>query len=1778
MSKKYVFGEIVQFDEDREHEAKGGLTGKNNPVEAIIGNKIEENINAFLNTNGGTIYFGVEDDGVITGVLITREQRNKLDERLNSIVSSFSPPITGLIDSGVLWERKFEPVYQPTGEEINDMFILEILVQKGNKHIYRTNSTQAYYREYGSTRKMSGEMVDERYRSFYETIKKMDKMPYAFEDKYIYQNVEEVLKVFELQLRQFVMDMFTKELGSSWLEKLSATEGIQVYIRKWQNIAPKVFSENETILDYSTMGDLRQIITSPNYWIYFGKVFNFAQGKENKKTVSEYFDSIVNTRNTLVHVRSHEQPDLLVAWAAVGKLQSKMKVWYGIDDKQLPQSFETKELVNFLASVDVKKYLGKLIDRTKEDLIREQYEPLGIEPSNDSEPIIGIDDDLLSTKIMARPSGFTSNQAVVTTNLDEILNAKSVKVMLEGDAGAGKTTTLKRLAVHLAMRALSNDETSPIPVYIPLLDYDVAKNNLHSLMLAAFTSLGMQITEDNLDELLRDGNLFLLLDALNETALAYREDCVKELRGLIRKNPDNHFILTARVGDDYQLQAAIYELVPWGKDQMESYTRKAMALLKSKRNSDDLIEKLMPDFEKKQAITTPLMLGLIVQTYDETGDFLTERAKLFSNYIKTLFSRDRNRNPEIKLPDTYKQKMFSGLAFNTFEQGLTALEEDLVLDFIGKKLQEWGSARLIPNDIYAADVLASLKQGRWFREVANGKLKFCFDILLEIFVAIALQDAYKKGDNLDEYIKNPRWETPLILLAGLEEKNADRLIRRVLELAGAKFAGKCLISSPEVKCRSMVVEALCKDLASQNIQRRKSAAELFIHIKDSNSIESLIVALGDKSKEVGWFAALALQRAIGYEESDELFSRILESNEYPQESKHIVCRALRRSGTATAINALLHALTDSKPSIRITASYQLGKINDPQVVNLLETAISQNENPLMVAGSLRALRKVHSGNLKILAQKCVEHQLPEVRNEARIALMVLGDEKIISRSIMAIENSRKLERLEIIKQLGAAGIPQAIEPLWRLLLDKDTTTVREAAYALAAIENNSVKEKALIALQDENALLRRAAVRILSHSNSIQTLELLLPLLADNDPGVRDIVAQYLEKLGNRTIIALEQQIDDGLDNYNDLQCINIINVLQSINSRRSIQILSRELKRESRLAIRVRILDALMVTDYEYTRQIMKDMPEILAILLMDPRMDEKSLTRINNAIVSWGDKDIIRRLEELSASVSEKPEYAYIDLVIIKLKKNFSDEESNIDEFSPFEKQLADPDIQNRLIAVQGLTLNGSKRAIDLLAKATKDDPLSAVRIAALKALGLIGTDEILPIISPSLNDKNTDVREIAFESLAKINTDASISLFIKAFPSQNVEIRRNIIQKLANNVDKHNVFNLYFDSLADDDGTIRSASVEILGRINLSALTNDRLLKFKDVLQKTSSVTQKLSILRVLRSIAGTPEFTEVVSDLTQPALLDGDLANTPILLVAISDTILLALKDKDNKVRQAAKGVWKLLIEQQSVFMGERTITLLRQGVIRDRSTFDDFLKLIVIHRVDGVELFVIDLMKTKMHEYGSLCIWALGELGSVNGSVKLIQLYRGLPYHLKKEAIELFCKIDSRETTAFLMQYVYSNKMSPYVIDALEKRDLSDSYSFLHKWLMTDKTQIVAMRLLPSLPLSPKMIKEIASRIRDSKPEIRYAALCALVKIGSQNSLAYIRNALVSTDQQVRLDILNMLQKTSNPAVAPILLFARRSYMQSGMEVEKQAVEVALSQIQSLKTTTKRSTT
>ena len=53
---------------------------------------LQKYINAFLNTNGGIIYFGVEDDGTIAGVPLNRAGRDDLRLRIDSVVSSANLP------------------------------------------------------------------------------------------------------------------------------------------------------------------------------------------------------------------------------------------------------------------------------------------------------------------------------------------------------------------------------------------------------------------------------------------------------------------------------------------------------------------------------------------------------------------------------------------------------------------------------------------------------------------------------------------------------------------------------------------------------------------------------------------------------------------------------------------------------------------------------------------------------------------------------------------------------------------------------------------------------------------------------------------------------------------------------------------------------------------------------------------------------------------------------------------------------------------------------------------------------------------------------------------------------------------------------------------------------------------------------------------------------------------------------------------------------------------------------------------------------------------------------------------------------------------------------------------------------------------------------------------------------------------------------------------------------------------------------------------------------
>jgi len=150
-ARLYKKGEVLSLEEDREHEFKS-LRKSKDPVKTILDYYVEEYVNAFFNTNGGVIYFGIDDDGRAQGIQLTRSARDDLRIGISKIINKFQPPV-----EPNLYEIKFvEVVDNP------DRFVVELRVSQGAARLYMTGSQNFYLRRDGSNFLMPFAMIRER--------------------------------------------------------------------------------------------------------------------------------------------------------------------------------------------------------------------------------------------------------------------------------------------------------------------------------------------------------------------------------------------------------------------------------------------------------------------------------------------------------------------------------------------------------------------------------------------------------------------------------------------------------------------------------------------------------------------------------------------------------------------------------------------------------------------------------------------------------------------------------------------------------------------------------------------------------------------------------------------------------------------------------------------------------------------------------------------------------------------------------------------------------------------------------------------------------------------------------------------------------------------------------------------------------------------------------------------------------------------------------------------------------------------------------------------------------------------------------------------------------------------------------------------------------------------------------------------------------------------------------------------------------------------------------
>jgi len=140
----FIEGHRCSLEEDLTHEFKE-IKG-NSPVKSIQ-NLVDEYVIAFLNSSGGSIFWGICDDGVVKSLKLTSSQKDDINKVINSKINTIEPSID---------PTKIKVVFHSV-IQFDGGYVLEVNVPKSNSvGLFFNSSGKTWVRVNGCKQKLQG--------------------------------------------------------------------------------------------------------------------------------------------------------------------------------------------------------------------------------------------------------------------------------------------------------------------------------------------------------------------------------------------------------------------------------------------------------------------------------------------------------------------------------------------------------------------------------------------------------------------------------------------------------------------------------------------------------------------------------------------------------------------------------------------------------------------------------------------------------------------------------------------------------------------------------------------------------------------------------------------------------------------------------------------------------------------------------------------------------------------------------------------------------------------------------------------------------------------------------------------------------------------------------------------------------------------------------------------------------------------------------------------------------------------------------------------------------------------------------------------------------------------------------------------------------------------------------------------------------------------------------------------------------------------------------------
>jgi len=255
-------------------------------------------------------------------------------------------------------------------------------------------------------------------------------------------------------------------------------------------------------------------------------------------------------------------------------------------------------------------------------------------------------------------------------NINTIADLGAACVIIEGIVGQGKSILMR----HLVMAELKNSELKALPLFVEFRNVS-PKKSLIQLLLDTLNSLGANADNTALEHLLDTNRISLFLDGYDELAPDLIKETNFEITHLQAKYPDLIIIISSRPSTDVQNLPGFTTkaLAPLRPTDHQAFLRK---LRVDQVRITEIIEAInQSPREIQEAISTPLMLSIVVLVYKSANQIPPYLSEFFDVLFHVVFTQHDNRKDSFRrthnsgLSEFELQELFEAFCFSVTQKG-----------------------------------------------------------------------------------------------------------------------------------------------------------------------------------------------------------------------------------------------------------------------------------------------------------------------------------------------------------------------------------------------------------------------------------------------------------------------------------------------------------------------------------------------------------------------------------------------------------------------------------------------------------------------------------------------------------------------------------------------------------------------------------------------------------------------------------------------------------------------------------------------------------------------------------------------------------------------------------------------------------------------------------------------------------------------------------------------------------------------------------------------------